>query len=38
MHDHFLREMGDGIDKRETWRWLKTAHVKLETESLTCAP
>ena len=34
MHSQFLREMGEGVDKRETWRWLRKADLKVETETL----
>ena len=37
MHDQFLREMGEGVDKRETGRWLRKADLKVETEALICA-
>ena len=37
MHGQFLREIRDGIDKRETWRWLRKADKKVETEALICA-
>ena len=37
MHGQFLREMGEGIDKQETWKWLRKADLKVETEALICA-
>ena len=37
MHSQFLGEMGDGVDKRETWRWLRKTNLKVETEALICA-
>ena len=27
MHGQLLREMGEGVDKRETWRWLRKADL-----------
>ena len=37
MHGQFLREMGEAVDKRETWRWLRKVDLKVETEALICA-
>ena len=36
-NDNILREMGEGANKRETWRWLRKADQKVETEALICA-
>ena len=37
MHGQFLWKMGEGVDKLETWRWLRKADLKVETEALICA-
>ena len=37
MYGQFPREMGEGVDERETWRWFRKADLKVETEALICA-
>ena len=32
-----FREMGEGVDKREMWKWLRKADIKVDTEALICA-
>ena len=34
MYGQFVREMPETTDGKETWNWLKTADLKLETEAM----
>ena len=37
MYGQFVREMPDTVEKEESWRWLRTGDLKVETEALICA-
>ncbi len=37
MYGQFVREMPESIDAKETWKWLRKADLKIQTESLLCA-
>ena len=37
LNGRFLRKIGEGVDKRETWRGLRKADLKVETEAVICA-
>ena len=32
-----MREIPDTVEKEESWRWLRTGDLKVETEALICA-
>ena len=36
MHGQFLWKMQEGVDKLETWRWLRKADLKVETGADMC--
>ena len=37
MYGQFIREMPESTDARETWKWLRSAGLKIQTEALLCA-
>ena len=37
MYGQFVREMRDTVEKEDSWRWLRSGDLKVETEALICA-
>ena len=37
MYGHFVTEMPEATDEKETWSWLRKANLKAETEAMLCA-
>ena len=37
MHEQFVWEMPDKVDKDKTWQWLSQSDLKIGTEALLCA-
>ena len=37
MHDQFVREMPEKVDKDNTWQWLSKSDLEIGTEALLCA-
>ena len=37
MYGQFDREMPESTDEKKTWKWLRKADLKIQTESLLCA-
>ena len=37
MYVQFVREIPETTDGNETWNWLRTADLKVETEAMLCA-
>ena len=37
MYVQFVREIPETTDENETWNWLRTADLKVETEAMFCA-
>ena len=37
MYGQFIREMPESTDAKETWKWLGSAGLKIQTEALLCA-
>ena len=37
IYEHFVREMPETTDEKETWNWLRNADLKIETEALLCS-
>ena len=37
MYGQFVREMPETTDEKETWKWMRQADLKVETEAMLCA-
>ena len=37
MHGQFLRDMPETTDAEQTWNWLRSSALKVQTEALICA-
>ena len=37
MYGLLIREMPESTDGKETWKWLRSAGLKIQTETLLCA-
>ena len=37
MYGHFVREMPETTDEKETWYWLRKSDLKVEAEAMLCA-
>ena len=37
MYGQFVREMPERTDEKETWKWIRKADLKVETEAKLCA-
>ena len=37
MHEQFIRETTEKVDKEKTWQWLSGGNLKVGTEALFCA-
>ena len=37
MYGHFVTEIPEATDEKETWSWLRKANLKAETEAMLCA-
>ena len=36
IYGHFVREMPETMDEKETWNWLRQADLKVEMEAISC--
>ena len=37
IYGQFIREIRESTDGKETWKWLKSAGLKIQTKTLLCA-
>ena len=37
MYEQFVREIPETTDEKDTWKWLRKAELKVETEAMMCA-
>ena len=37
MYGQFVREMPETTEEKETWKWMRKADLKVQTEAMLCA-
>ena len=37
MYGQFVREMPERTEEKETWKWMRKADLKVQTEAMLCA-